>query len=83
MGKREKLLLCSQAIASHLSLTLVGLAVLMLGFRWWYPDHLRLLFASVVAFYVLLYRLVSSVDLPRLIRGSLFWLHDAVAGLTP
>jgi hypothetical protein len=36
-------------------LTLTGLAVLLLGFRWWYPDHLRLLLASVVAFYVLLY----------------------------
>ena len=30
-------------------------AVLFLGFSWWYPDHFRLVFASVVAFYVLLY----------------------------
>ena len=36
-------------------LTLGGLAVLIFGFRWWYPDHFRLVFACVVAFYVLLY----------------------------
>jgi len=36
-------------------LTLAGLGVLIFGFRWWYPDHFRLVFASVVAFYVLLY----------------------------
>jgi hypothetical protein len=36
-------------------LTLAGLAILFFGFRWWYPDHFRLVFASVVAFYVLLY----------------------------
>jgi hypothetical protein len=36
-------------------LTLAALAVLFLGFRWWYPEHLRLVFASVVAVYVLLY----------------------------
>jgi hypothetical protein len=34
-------------------LTLAGLGVLIFGFRWWYPDHFRLVFASVVAFYVL------------------------------
>ena len=36
-------------------MTLAGLAVLILGFKWWYPEHVRLLFASVVACYVLLY----------------------------
>jgi len=36
-------------------LTLAGLAVLFFGFKWWYPDHFRLVFVSVVAFYVLLY----------------------------
>jgi hypothetical protein len=36
-------------------LTLAGLAVLILGVKWWYPDHLRLLIAAVVAFCVLLY----------------------------
>jgi hypothetical protein len=36
-------------------LTLAGVAVLILGFKWWYPEHLRLVFVSVVAFYVLLY----------------------------
>jgi hypothetical protein len=36
-------------------LTLAGLAVLFFGFNWWYPDHFRLVFASVAAFYVLLY----------------------------
>ena len=36
-------------------MTLAGLAVLFLGLRWWYPDHFGLVFASVVAFYVLLY----------------------------
>jgi hypothetical protein len=36
-------------------LTLAGLAVLIFGFSWWYPDHFRLVFASVVSFYVLLY----------------------------
>jgi hypothetical protein len=36
-------------------LTLAGLAVLFLGLRWWYPDRIGLVFASVVAFYVLLY----------------------------
>jgi hypothetical protein len=36
-------------------LTLAGLAVLFLGFRWWYPDHFGLVFASVVVFYALLY----------------------------
>jgi hypothetical protein len=35
-------------------LTLAGLAVLLFGFRW-YPEHFRWFFASVVAFYVLLY----------------------------
>jgi hypothetical protein len=36
-------------------LTLAGLAVLFFGFGWWYPDHFRLVLASVAAFYVLLY----------------------------
>jgi hypothetical protein len=36
-------------------LTLAALAVLIFGFRWWYPDHFGLIFASIVAFYVLLY----------------------------
>jgi hypothetical protein len=36
-------------------LTLAGLAVLFFGFKWWYPDHFRLVFVSVLAFYVLLY----------------------------
>ncbi|HVR22569.1 MAG TPA: hypothetical protein VMU26_04550 [Candidatus Polarisedimenticolia bacterium] len=36
-------------------LTLAELGVLIFGFKWWYPDHFRLVFASVVAFYVLLY----------------------------
>jgi hypothetical protein len=36
-------------------LTLAGVAILLLGFRWWYPEHLRLVFASAVAFYLLLY----------------------------
>ena len=31
------------------------MAVLFLGIRWWYPEHLRLVFGSVVAFYLLLY----------------------------
>ena len=36
-------------------LTLAGIAILLFGFRWWYPEHFRLAFASVVAFYLLLY----------------------------
>jgi len=36
-------------------LTLAGLAVLFFGFGWWYPEHFRLFFATVVAFYALLY----------------------------
>jgi hypothetical protein len=36
-------------------LTLAGVAVLFLGVSWWYPEHLRLVLASVVAFYALLY----------------------------
>ena len=36
-------------------LTLAGVAALFLGIRWWYPEHLRLVLASVVVFYLLLY----------------------------
>jgi hypothetical protein len=36
-------------------LTLAALAVLFFGFNWWYPGHVGLVFASLVAFYALLY----------------------------
>jgi hypothetical protein len=36
-------------------LTLAALAVLFLGFNWWYPERIGLAFASLVMFYVLLY----------------------------
>jgi hypothetical protein len=35
-------------------LTVAGIAVLFVGFQW-YPEHLRVFFASLAAFYVLLY----------------------------
>jgi hypothetical protein len=36
-------------------LTLAGVAALFFGFKLWYPEHFGLVFASLVAFYVLLY----------------------------
>ena len=36
-------------------LTLTAVAVLFLGFNWWYPEHVGLVFACLVAFYVLIY----------------------------
>jgi len=36
-------------------LTLAGIAALFLGIKWWYPEHLGLVFGAVVAFYALLY----------------------------
>jgi len=60
------------------ALTLAGLAVLLLGFRWWYPDHFRWFFSCVVAFYVLLY-IAGGGRLPWKIKFRDYFAYVAIS----